>query len=84
MRLFEETHRERAAGRERGGTPTAYDRVLATRLGVAASDAAEGGRWGMMPALRGSSIELVALRDAVSELRLVPQEEYAVAETFFG
>jgi len=69
---------------QRGGTPTAYDRVLATRLGVAASDAAQEGAWGMMPALRGSNIELVALRDAVSELRLVPPAEYAVAETFFG
>ena len=69
---------------QRGGTPTAYDRVLATRLGVAASDAAQEGEWGMMPALHGSRIELVALRDAVSELRLVPPEEYAVAETFFG
>ena len=69
---------------QRGGTPTAYDRVLATRMGVAASDAAQAGRWGSMPALRGSRIELVALRDAVSELRLVPPEEYAVAETFFG
>ena len=69
---------------QRGGTPTAFDRVLATRLGVAASDAAQEGSWGTMPALHGSRIELVALRDAVSELRLVPTEEYAVAETFFG
>ncbi len=69
---------------QRGGTPTAFDRVLATRLGVAASDAAQEARWGTMPALRGSRIELVALRDAVSELRLVPPDEYSVAETFFG
>ena len=69
---------------QRGGTPTAYDRVLATRLGVAASDAAQEGKWGMMPALRGNKVELVALRDAVAELRLVPPEEFAVAETFFG
>ncbi len=69
---------------QRGGTPTAYDRVLATRLGVAASDAAQDGRWGTMPALKGSKVELVELRDAVAELRLVPPEEFAVAETFFG
>jgi 6-phosphofructokinase 1 len=69
---------------QRGGTPTPYDRVLATRMGVAASDAAQAGSWGTMPALRGSRIELVALRDAVAELRLVPAEEYEVAETFFG
>ncbi len=69
---------------QRGGTPTPYDRVLATRMGVAASDAAQAGSWGTMPALRGGRIELVALRDAVAELRLVPTEEYEVAETFFG
>ena len=69
---------------QRGGTPTAFDRVLATRLGVAAADAADQGRWGTMPALKGTRIELVALRDAVSELRTVPDEDYAVGETFFG
>jgi phosphofructokinase-like protein len=69
---------------QRGGTPTAFDRVLATRLGVAAVDAANERLWGMMPALRGSHIELVALQEAVSQLRTVPPEEFAVAETFFG
>ncbi|HYY05842.1 MAG TPA: 6-phosphofructokinase, partial [Candidatus Limnocylindria bacterium] len=44
---------------QRGGTPTAYDRVLATRFGVAAIDAAHERSWGTMPALRGSRIELV-------------------------
>jgi ATP-dependent phosphofructokinase / diphosphate-dependent phosphofructokinase len=69
---------------QRGGTPTAFDRVLATRLGVAAVDAASDQRWGMMPALKGSSIELVPLREAIAELRTVPDSEFAVAETFFG
>jgi len=69
---------------QRGGTPTAFDRVLATRLGVAAIDAAHDGRWGSMPALRGGAVELVQLSDAVRELRTVPVEDYAVAETFFG
>ena len=69
---------------QRGGTPTAFDRVLATRLGVAAIDAADAGSWGCMPALKGTRVELVALRDAVDELRLVPDEDFAVAETFFG
>ena len=69
---------------QRGGTPTAYDRVLATRFGVAAIDAAHDGRWGTMPALRGTRIELVALADAVAELRTVSAEEYAVAEPFLG
>jgi 6-phosphofructokinase 1 len=69
---------------QRGGTPTAFDRVLATRLGVAAVDAADAGRWGMMPALRGQRIELVPLAEAVAELRTVPPEEYEAAATFFG
>jgi ATP-dependent phosphofructokinase / diphosphate-dependent phosphofructokinase len=69
---------------QRGGTPTAFDRVLATRLGVAAIDAANEGSWGMMPALRGTRIELVALSEAVAELRTVSPEDYAAAEVFFG
>ena len=69
---------------QRGGTPTAFDRVLATRLGVAAIDAAGEERWGMMPALKGTRIVLVELQEAVAELRTVPPDEFAVAETFFG
>ena len=69
---------------QRGGTPTAFDRVLATRLGVAAIDAANDGSWGHMPALRGTRIELVPLSEAVAKLRTVPAEDYEAAETFFG
>ncbi len=69
---------------QRGGTPTAYDRVLATRFGVAAIDAAHEGRWGMMPALRGTAIELVELGEAVAELRTVSPQEFAFAEAFLG
>jgi len=69
---------------QRGGTPTAFDRVLATRLGVAAIDAAHEGRWGTMPALRGTRIELVPLNEAVEKLRTVPNEDYEVAAPFFG
>jgi ATP-dependent phosphofructokinase / diphosphate-dependent phosphofructokinase len=69
---------------QRGGTPTAFDRVLATRLGAAAIDAATQGRWGQMPALRATKIELVPLREAVAELKTVPPEEYEMAEAFFG
>ncbi len=69
---------------QRGGTPTAFDRVLATRLGVAAIDAANDGSWGHMPALRGTRIELVPLSEAVAKLRTVPPEDYEAAETFFG
>ena len=69
---------------QRGGTPTAFDRVLATRLGLAAIDAATERRWGLMPALKGTRIELVALGDAVAELRTVPDDEYEAARVFFG
>jgi len=69
---------------QRGGTPTAFDRVLATRLGIAAVDAATERRWGMMPALRSMRIELAPLADAVAQLRTVPVEDYEVAAAFFG
>jgi 6-phosphofructokinase 1 len=69
---------------QRGGTPTAFDRVLATRLGLAAIDAAHEGRWGMMTALHATEIELVALADAVRELRRVPVAEYERFGVLFG
>jgi ATP-dependent phosphofructokinase / diphosphate-dependent phosphofructokinase len=69
---------------QRGGTPTAFDRVLATRLGAAAIDAASEGKWGQMPALRATKIELVPLSEAVAELKTVPAEEYEMASAFFG
>ena len=69
---------------QRGGTPTAFDRVLATRFGVAAIDAANDRRWGTMPALRGGRIELVALADAVASLRTVSAADFEVAESMIG
>jgi ATP-dependent phosphofructokinase / diphosphate-dependent phosphofructokinase len=69
---------------QRGGTPTAFDRVLATRLGLAAIDAAHAGRWGTMTALRATEIELVELADAVAEVRRVPIEEYERYGVLFG
>ncbi|HZA60064.1 MAG TPA: ATP-dependent 6-phosphofructokinase, partial [Actinomycetota bacterium] len=69
---------------QRGGTPTATDRVLATRFGIAAIDLASQGRWGRMTALRGTDIVDVALDEAVSELKRVPDHLYRLAEVFFG
>jgi ATP-dependent phosphofructokinase / diphosphate-dependent phosphofructokinase len=69
---------------QRGGTPTAFDRVLATRFGLHAIDAAEAGRWGTMTALRGTEIQLVELSEATAELKTVPESLYAEAEVFFG
>jgi 6-phosphofructokinase 1 len=69
---------------QRGGTPTAYDRVLATRFGVRAIEAASEGRFGTMVSLRGSDVVLAALEEAVSEPKLLDPELYATAEVFFG
>jgi ATP-dependent phosphofructokinase / diphosphate-dependent phosphofructokinase len=69
---------------QRGGTPTAFDRVLATRLGLAAVDAAHNNGWGMMTALQSTEIKLVALADAVAEVRRVPIEEYERYGVLFG
>jgi 6-phosphofructokinase 1 len=69
---------------QRGGTPTARDRWLATRFGLHAIDAVHDGKWGMMTALRGTEIELVPLSEATKELKLVDPALYAEAEVFFG
>ena len=68
---------------QRGGTPTAFDRVLATRFGVAAIDAVHAAAWGTMVALRADRIVRVPLADAVGELKLVDPELYEVAQVFF-
>ena len=69
---------------QRGGTPTAFDRVLATRFGLHAIDAAHEGHWGKMTALRSTDIELVDLSEATAELKTVPESLYREAEVFFG
>jgi len=68
----------------RGGTPTAYDRVLATRFGLAAIDAVADGAFGTMVALRCGRIERVPIAEAVAELRTVPPELFEEATVFFG
>jgi ATP-dependent phosphofructokinase / diphosphate-dependent phosphofructokinase len=69
---------------QRGGTPSAFDRVLATRFGLHAVDAAHDGAWGQMVALRGTDIVRVPLADATRELKTVKPELYGEAEVFFG
>jgi phosphofructokinase-like protein len=69
---------------QRGGTPTAFDRVLATRFGTAAADLAHERRFGTMTALRGPDLVGVPLEEACTEIRGVPAELYDVARTFFG
>jgi 6-phosphofructokinase 1 len=69
---------------QRGGTPTAFDRILATRFGLHAIDAANAGEWGKMTALRGTEIRLADIGEATAELKTVPKELYGEAEGFFG
>jgi ATP-dependent phosphofructokinase / diphosphate-dependent phosphofructokinase len=69
---------------QRGGTPTAYDRILATRFGVAAMDAIAAGRYGTMMALRGTEIVEVPLEEALREPKLLDPGLYETAELFFG
>ena len=69
---------------QRGGTPTAFDRWLATRFGLHAVDAVADGEFGTMMALRGTDIVRVPLIEGTGKLKLVSPEEYAEAEVFFG
>jgi 6-phosphofructokinase 1 len=69
---------------QRGGTPTAYDRVLATRFGIEAIDAVHEGDFGQMVALRGADIVRTPLGEAVEELKTVDRRIYEVASVFFG
>ena len=70
---------------QRGGTPTAFDRVLATRFGIAAIDAVHDGAFGQMVALRADSIVRVPLEEALVELKTVDRSLFHdVAEIFFG
>jgi 6-phosphofructokinase 1 len=69
---------------QRGGTPTAFDRWLATRFGLHAIDAVADKDFGTMVALRGTDIVRVPLVEGTGELKLVSPAEYAEAQVFFG
>jgi 6-phosphofructokinase 1 len=69
---------------QRGGTPSAFDRVLATRFGVKAFEMILAGEWGRMAALQGNRMVSVPLDQALSEIKRLDEEFYHVAETFFG
>lgn len=69
---------------QRGGAPTAFDRVLATRLGMAAVDSAAAGRWGTMVSLRATSIVNVGFDAALGRLKTVPEDRYGEAAVLFG
>ncbi|KQO99604.1 6-phosphofructokinase [Leifsonia sp. Leaf264] len=69
---------------QRGGAPSAYDRVLATRLGMAAVDAVHDHAWGEMVTLRGTDIARVSIREATGALNVVPPSRYDEAAVLFG
>ena len=69
---------------QRGGSPTAYDRVLGTRFGIASIDLVANDTFGKMVALRGLDIVAIDLKDAVADLRTVDMGLYEIAKVFFG
>ncbi|HEX7135165.1 MAG TPA: ATP-dependent 6-phosphofructokinase [Iamia sp.] len=69
---------------QRGGTPTPADRVLATRFGVAAAEAAADGEWGTMVAIRAGRIIRVPLAEAVAEPKVVAPDIHDVGKIFFA
>ncbi|MET4432049.1 ATP-dependent 6-phosphofructokinase [Mycolicibacterium sp. 624] len=69
---------------QRGAVPTAFDRVLATRVGMAAVRSAHEGNWGTMVAIHGTGLVNVPLDDAVTELKTVPTSRYEEVLTLLG
>src|SRR3989441_6148232 len=69
---------------QRGGSPTAFDRILATRFGIKAYEMIREAKWGEMAAIRGNRIISIPLAEAVGELKRLDEEIYRVAEVFFG
>lgn len=69
---------------QRGGAPTAYDRVLGTRLGVQVVNMIDEGKFGMMAALKQGEMVAVKLEDAVGSLKTVPLHRYETARLFFS
>ncbi len=69
---------------QRGGSPTAFDRVLATRFGVFACDLAAAGKFGQMAALQGNAIVAIPISEAVGKLKTVDRDLYDLSAVFFG
>ena len=69
---------------QRGGTPTAFDRVLGTRYGIAAIDLVHAEDWGKMVALQGNEIRTIPLEDGIGEIKMVGDDLYDIARVFFG
>jgi 6-phosphofructokinase 1 len=69
---------------QRGGSPTAFDRILATRFGIAAIDLVHEGKFGYMVAIKGNKIVSVPLKDVIGKRKTVDLELYDIASVFFG
>ena len=69
---------------QRGGSPTAHDRVLATRFGIAAVEQLKNENYGKMVALQGDHIVPIPIDDAVSVTKTVDMDLYEIAKVFFG
>jgi 6-phosphofructokinase 1 len=69
---------------QRGGSPTARDRILATRYGIAAIDLVKNGQFGMMTSLQGNRIGAVPIAEAIARRKTVSADLYEVARVFFG
>lgn len=69
---------------QRGGSPTAFDRILGTRYGVKAYDLVKQEKFGTMTALRGTKITAVSLNEATTKLKTMDMEFYDIAKIFFG
>ena len=69
---------------QRGGSPTGFDRVLATRLGMAVTDMVADRDWGKMVALRGTDIVRVAFDEALAAHKTVPVDQYQEVRVIFG
>jgi 6-phosphofructokinase 1 len=69
---------------QRGGAPTAFDRVLGTRFGVAAIDLVAEKKYGLMVSLKGNKVVSVPLKEAVSKLKMVDTDIYEISKIFFG
>jgi 6-phosphofructokinase 1 len=69
---------------QRGGSPTAFDRILATQFGIGAIDLVHRKKFGRMVAIKGNRIVSVPLKDVIGKRKTVDMELYNIASVFFG
>jgi 6-phosphofructokinase 1 len=69
---------------QRGGTPTAFDRILSTRFGIAAIDLVHKGEFGKIVVLKGNEIKSIDLKEVMGHFKLVDDYWYDLAKVFFG